>query len=285
MTRPLVLAHRGASAVRPELTEAAIFEALQQGADGVEIDVMPSRDGHLVVRHDRNLTQTTDVERRLGSGRRVDDLDLATLRILRARERWPQLRPRSAGYDGREPLLTLPDVLRLVAGTALVLVVEIKEATAFAARGLDPVPLVERDLEGAGVDVVLESFEKTPLRRLAHLGRPLMYLVDERGSAPDEAGPDYATELARPGSLVEFAGVSLPVSLVEPARVERLHDAGLEVWAWTLRAENAFLPGRHRSGADPAAPGDWRAAWTPVLAAGVDAVFTDHPDLALTLRE
>lgn len=160
-----------------------------------------------------------------------------------------------------------------------------REAAASAARGLDPVPLLERDLAGARSPVVLESFEKTPLRRLAHLGHPLVYLLDERGTAADEAGgPDYAAELARPEALGGFAGVSLPVSLVDAERVRRLHDAGLEVWAWTLRAENAFLPGRYRIGTDPGEPGDWRAAWTPVLDAGVDAVFTDHPDLALALR-
>ncbi len=285
MSRPLVLAHRGASAVRPELTEAAIFEALNQGADGVEVDVVPSRDGRLVVRHDRSLAATTDVQRRLGGDRRVDELDRAALRTLRARERWPELRPRSARYDGREPLLELPAVVRLVAGTGMLLVVEIKEATAFAAAGLDPVPMLERDLAAAGGPIALESFEKTPLRRLAHLVHPLLYLLDQRGTAPDEPVADYASELARPRSFDGLTGVSVPASLVDPVRVALLHDAGLQVWAWTLRAENAFLPGRHRLGADPGAFGDWRAAWRAVLDAGVDAVFTDHPDLALTLRD
>jgi glycerophosphoryl diester phosphodiesterase len=64
-----------------------------------------------------------------------------------------------------------------------------------------------------------------------------------------------------------------------------LHAAGLEVWTWTLRAENAFLPPEHRRGEDPAAHGDWRAAWGALLDAGVDAVFADQPDLAVALRD
>ena len=112
-------------------------------------------------------------------------------------------------------------------------------------------------------------------------------VLDAEGIAPDEAlrgGPTYAQELAEVTGFAGFAGVSLPISVIDPPTVARLHAAGLDVWTWTLRTENRYLPPEHRLGAQPAAAGDWRTAWTPVFAAGVDAVFTDQPDVAVALR-
>ena len=88
-----------------------------------------------------------------------------------------------------------------------------------------------------------------------------------------------------PPSLARFAGVSLSTRLVSADRVAALHDAGLQVWTWTLRPENAFLPLDRRTAAGDAEFGDWRGHWRSLLDAGVDAVFTDHPDLAVALRQ
>ena len=90
----------------------------------------------------------------------------------------------------------------------MLLVVEIKDAAACAAKGLDPAPLVARDLDGARCRIALESFEKTPLDALAHLGHPLVYLLDDEGGAADEART-YREELDSPAALRRFAGVSL----------------------------------------------------------------------------
>jgi len=288
MTRPLVLGHRGASGYRPELTVGALQLAAEQGADGVEIDVVPTRDGHLAVRHDRHLGATTNVVELFGWDAAVDELDLTDVARLRARERFPSLRSASAGYDGSEVIPTLPDVVALAEELDLLLVVEIKDASAFAAKGLDPAPLVARDLAGARCRIVLESFEKTPLDALAPLGLPCFYLIDSEGGAPDEIGAtgrSYAEELARPGELGRFAGVSLAAGIATPDRVAAFHGAGLEVWAWSLRPENAFLPSERRVGSEDARFGDWRGHWGTLLDAGVDAMFTDHPDLAVRLLD
>ncbi|WP_375388881.1 glycerophosphodiester phosphodiesterase family protein [uncultured Amnibacterium sp.] len=285
MTRPLVLGHRGASGYRPELTDGALRLAAQQGADGIEIDVVPTRDGRLAVRHDALLAPTTDADAVLGPQARVDRVDWEDVQRLRARERFPLLRPASAALDGREPVLVLPDVVALAEELDVLLVVEIKDAAGLARQRLDPAPLVARDLDGARCRIVLESFEKTPLDALADLGHPIVYLLDAEGSAPDEPARTYAEELADPDGLDRFAGVSLSTATVHAALVDRLHAAGLEVWTWTLRPENAFLPPRYRLGTDPAAHGDWRAHWGALLDAGVDAVFADHPDLAIALRD
>ncbi len=284
MTRPLVLGHRGACGYLPELTVGALRLAAEQGADGIEIDVVPTRDGRLAVRHDLALAPTTDADAVLGPDARVDDRTWADLRRLRTRERYPHLRPASAAHDGEQPVLVLPDVVRLAEELDLLLVVEVKDAAELAARGLDPAPLVERDLDGARCRIVLESFEKTPLDALAHLGLPRYYLVDHEGRAPDEPR-SYAEELADPASLTRFDGVSLSTRLVSGDRVAALHAAGLAVWTWTLRPENAFLPEPWRTTGGDAASGDWSGYWGSLLDTGVDGVFADHPDLAVALRK
>jgi glycerophosphoryl diester phosphodiesterase len=284
MTGPLVLGHRGASGYRPELTAGALRLAAEQGADGIEIDVVPTRDGRLAVRHDAQLDATTDAIDLLGRNPRTDELPWSEVARLRAHERYPALRPGSATHDGRERVLQLPEVVRLAEELDVLLVVEIKDAAAFSAVGLDPAPLVSRDLEGASCRIVLESFEKAPLDALAGLGHPLVYLIDDEGRAPDEDRDD-ADELLDPAALARFAGVSLATTLITPGRVAGFHAAGLDVWAWTLRPENVFLPAEHRLGSSGAAHGDWRGYWTALYAAGVDGVFADHPDLAIALRQ
>ncbi len=79
--------------------------------------------------------------------------------------------------------------------------------------------------------------------------------------------------------------MSLPTSLVSPARTALLHESGLAVWTWTLRPENRFLEPAYRRGTAPGARGDWEASWSRLMAAGVDGVFADHPDLAIGLRD
>jgi glycerophosphoryl diester phosphodiesterase len=301
---PLVIGHRGAPGYRPELTRSALLLAIEQGADAIEIDVVPTRDGVLVLRHDRDLADTTDVARRPElrdlhrTGRRArrawyaDDLHWDELATLRARERMPRVRPDSAAHDGEEGVLRLREALELAAQADVLLVIEIKDALALAERGLDPVPLLRADLARAPrlPRIVFESFEKTALLGLADLPYPLVYLLEPVGTAPDEVreGPlarSYRQELADPRALAGFDGVSLPSSRVTPARVAQLHDLGLAVWTWTLRPENRFLPARFRGTGPRAGFGLWEAHWASVLHAGVDGVFTDHPDLTIAVRD
>ena len=178
----------------------------------------------------------------------------------------------------------LPDVVRIAEELDVLLVVEIKDAAACAAKGLDPAPLVERDLDGAGCRIALESFEKTPLDALAHLGHPLVYLLDDEGGAADEART-YREELDSPATLRRFAGVSLSTGLIDADRVAALHAEGLDVWTWSAPTLNAFPPPARRTDAGDVPFGDWRGHWGALDDAGVDAVFADHPDLAVALRK
>ena len=294
---PLVIGHRGAPGYRPEHTRAAFEVAIAQGADAVEVDVVPSRDGELIVRHDAGLAGTTDVAAhpqfadrrtvRTVDGKRMrdwfaDDFDWAELQQLRARERLPRLRPGSAAHDGEEGILRLADVLRIARAGGVRTVVELKHATAFAERGLPLDELLAAEIPPGGRgDTVVESFEQQVLRDLAGRGwsAPLVYLMKTWGTPPD-SHTTYRDQRRDLAGFAGFAGLSVHTSLARRSLVDRAAAHGLDVWTWTLRPENAFLPPRHWSPGRPATHGDYVRHWRTIAASGVTGVFADHPDLA-----
>jgi glycerophosphoryl diester phosphodiesterase len=300
--RPLVIGHRGAPGYLPEHTRSSFLLAIEQGVEAIEVDVVPSRDGVLVVRHEHALGGTTDLalhrefarRRRLGPVGRdwfAEDFDWAELATLRARERLPRVRPRNAAHDGEEPLMRLAEVAALAADHGVRLVIGLKDALAAERMGL-PLPDLLAD-ELAAVDplpaIDVESFEKAPLTTLAERGVrwPLVYLMEAAGFAADEAavgGLRYDEELQQPERLEGFAGVGLPLVLATAPIVDRMRAAGLATWTWTLRPENVFLPLKYRRIGAAGSFGYWRPYWREVLASGVDAVFADHPDLAVAIR-
>lgn len=292
MPAPLLIAHRGACGYRPELTRGAFLLALEQGAQAIEIDVVASADGTLVVRHDPELSHTTDVAAHpeLRDRRRMkvvrgrprvgwfaEDLSLAELRSLTGRERLPLLRPGSAAHDGSDAVLTLQEVIDLVvAADGVRLVVEMKHAARSARLGLPLDELLAEALAGAPrlPDITIESFEHDALDRLAERGiaHPLVALIGH------EPLIDHLT-VRRPERFAAYAGVSLGANLVRPRTVAGFREAGLDVWTWTLRPENRFLPRRYRIAGSPF--GRYAAYWRRLIDAGVTGVFADHPDLAL----
>lgn len=196
---PLVVAHRGASGIRPEHTREAFEQAIDLGADVLEVDVVATADGVLVARHDWALSRTTDVAQRrelagwrtTRSGRDgpvtdwwVDRMTLEQVRSLRARERWPALRRSSATYDGQCPLMTLREVLDLAVQESdrrvrrVGVAVELKDVGPAAAQhGVDLVELLLDDLAAAGlprpqVPVWVMAFEPRPLERLSAMVSP-----------------------------------------------------------------------------------------------------------------
>ena len=314
----LVIAHRGASGYRPEHTLAAYRLAIEMGADVIEPDLVPTRDGHLVCRHDNELSDTTDVasRRQFASRRRtqridgqeltgwfVEDFTLDELRTLRAVERLPALRPGSAAFDGRFPIPTFAEVLELAReagasrGRSVGVYPETKHPSHAAALGLALEPRLLDSLRAAGMgegDAWIQSFEGANLRALARESRvPRVQLVYPDEGVPVGALPTSVrtSELDGPRlqSIAGFAqvvGVHTSAVLDAEGRgtglVERAHDQGLEVHVWTLRAECAFLPARHvPRGAPPIARGDIGSFAQELAALGVDGVFTDHPDAVL----
>lgn len=208
--RPLLIAHRGASGYRPEHTAAAYRLGIHQGADAVEPDIVASRDGVLVVRHENEISGTTDVAdrpefadrrtRKLIDGHAVtgwftEDFDWAELATLRARERLPWLRAASASFDRRFPILRLRDLLELLdaaehrEGRAVTLVAEIKHAHHFASIGLPLDELFAAEIsDWPGRErMIVESFEAGVLRRLTERGVPgtRVQLVEWEGAPAD----------------------------------------------------------------------------------------------------
>ncbi|NEK59767.1 glycerophosphodiester phosphodiesterase [Geodermatophilus sabuli] len=319
LPRPVIVGHRGASAYRPEHTRASFELAIDLGADLVEPDVVVSRDGVLVVRHENELSRSTDVAGRpefadrrttrlVGDRQRegwfTEDFTLAELRTLRAVERMPGLRPLNTTYDGRFGILTLAEVVEVARRRStperpVRVLAELKKPTWFGAHDLPMTELVAAELRRLGADtadgsVVLQSFDAAALRQLratlGPAGPTMLQLVD------DGAGDDA---LITPAGLRE---VSTYAQGIAPSRhrillrdaeqaltgvsdlISRAHRAGLLVTPWTLRPENAFLPVHLRRGEDPIGPGDMQTEARLLLALGVDGLITDAPDVAALAR-
>lgn len=192
MGDPLVIAHRGASGYRPEHTLAAYELAVEMGADYIEPDLVMTRDGVLVDRHEPEISGTTDVAdhpefadrrttKRLDgesvTGWFVDDFTLAELKTLRAKERLEQLRPESAGYDGQFEVPTFEEVLELrkelsrTSGRTIGVIPEIKHSTYLHGEGFDPEAEITRLVQRHGLNrksapVWVQSFELTALKEL-----------------------------------------------------------------------------------------------------------------------
>src|SRR5690606_26512957 len=206
---PVIIGHRGAPGYRPEHTRSSYELAIEQGADAVEPDVVATRDGVLVVRHENEISGTTDVADRpefahlrtvkefaghTVEGWFTEDFTWAELQTLRSRERIPDLRPDSAAFDGAERILSLPDVLDVARAGGVGVVIEIKHAPYFASIGIDLAELVARDVraagwqgEGAPGALIVESFEEQALRGVRERGidARYVYLVERKGTAVD----------------------------------------------------------------------------------------------------
>lgn len=249
--RPLVVAHRGASGYRPEHTLAAYQLAAHLGADVVEPDLVATKDGHLVCRHEPEISGTTDVADRpeFADRRRTVDLDgtattgwftvdftLAELRTLRAVERLPAVRQHNTLWDGRYRVPTFDEVLTLRAdlsedlGRTIGVYPETKHPTFFAALGLDLEPLLlaalrRHGLNRPGAPVHVQSFETANLRRLRSLGlrTRAVQLLSATGAPYDvvaAGGTTTYADLTTPDGLADVAryaqGIGPDKSLVVP---------------------------------------------------------------------
>lgn len=193
--KPLVIAHRGASGYVPEHTLAAYALAVLQGADYVEPDLVMTRDGQLVARHDNELGLTTDVAQRpeFAARKRTqtvdgvslegwfsEDFTLAELKTLRAIERIPQVRPGNTRFDGQFEIPTLQEIIDLVKSLQLSqqrvigLYPETKHPTHFQQLGLameKPLLAVlkRNGYASAKAPVYIQSFEVENLKTLSRM--------------------------------------------------------------------------------------------------------------------
>lgn len=319
---PLVLAHRGASAERPEQTLEAFERAIDEGADYIELDLVLSKDNVLIVRHENELSGTTNIashaefaDRKVTkqidgnavTGWFTEDMTLAELRTLRARERLPELRPSSARFDGLYPVATFEEVIQLVrakeaeTGRRIGLYPEIKHAAYFASIGLPHervlLPLLARyGYDGADDAILLHSFEVGVLESLhKNTSIRIMQIVAAGGGPVDRPGITYA-EMTSPKGLKAVAhyavGLNADAALAFPSMGKGdptpgplftdAHKTGLKVHIWTIRPENQFLPKPLWNGDQPASWGNMGHVVDVLLAAGADGIVTDAPGLALS---
>ncbi|MFN2495525.1 MAG: glycerophosphodiester phosphodiesterase [Pseudonocardiaceae bacterium] len=235
-TTPLVIGHRGASGYRPEHTLAAYELAVRLGADYIEPDLVPTRDGQLVARHENEISGTTDVAARPEFADRrttklvdgtsltgwfTEDFTLAELKTLRAKERIPQIRQRNTRYDGRYQVPTLQEVIDLAermskeTGRQIGIYPETKHPTYFHSIGLALEPMLVRALNRNGLNrpeakVFVQSFETANLRALNTQRRvPLVQLIAGSGAPYDltvTGDPRNYADLITPAGLAEIAG-------------------------------------------------------------------------------
>jgi glycerophosphoryl diester phosphodiesterase len=292
--RPLVIAHRGASGHRPEHTLEAYALAIAMGADFIEPDLVSTRDGVLVARHENEIGGTTDVAVKYPARRttKVIDGDSVTgwftedftwdeLRTLRAKERQPL---RSHAYDGQFAVPTIAEVLALAdsagrrRGRPVGVYPETKHPTYFRGIGL---PLEERllealrahDLDRRDAPVFIQSFEAANLRALRSQTRArLVQLVSDPSQVTPAALREIATYADGIGANTRLIVAALPGATATSV-IRDAHAAGLFVHVWTLRPEPQFLAERY--GGDPL------AEVRELAALGVDGMFGDFPDLLL----
>lgn len=266
---PLVIAHRGASGYLPEHTLAAYALAIEQGADFIEPDLVPTRDGFLVARHENELSDSTDVAahaefaaRRTTklvdgiarSGWFSEDFSLEEIQRLRARERIPALRPGNAAHDGLHGIPTLDEVvaLALAAPRPVGIYPETKHPSYFAREG--------RRLDGAPIAIDTSARLVEALQRLGFV-EPARVRIQSF-----EVG--NLLELSR--RVLPDAGLRLPL-------VQLLGDVEGDAGPWDLRdgpeALWARWPGPRLPGLAPGGAVRWRELVAPAALAWMRAAY------------
>lgn len=319
--RPIVIAHRGASGERPEHTMGAYRLAIAQGADYIEPDLVMTRDGVLVCRHENEISGTTNVADHeeflarqcaktvdgvTATGWWAEDFTLAELKTLRCKERLPQLRPGNMAFDGQDQIPTFAEALALALGSGVGIYPELKHPTFLHDQGIDPLPAFLAAVHAGGGQraadaMFVQCFEIGALQTLAQMSSlhwSCIQLIGASDGPWDRRDLTQADMTSDSGLLriAEYArGIGVEKTLIIPRDAEtrsapqtdliaRAHAAGLLVHAWTFRAENYFLPAELRVGANPAAHGDLASELGMFAAAGVDGVFCDFPAAAVEAR-
>jgi glycerophosphoryl diester phosphodiesterase len=268
----MVIAHRGASALRPEHTLEAYAKAIADGADAIEPDLVCTRDGVLVARHENEIGATTDVatrpefasrqtEKRIDgkavSGWFTEDFTLAELRRLRTRERLPDIR--STACDGQFTVPTFEEIVALAASESarrqrvIGIVPELKHPTHFASLGL---AMEDRLLQALAAHpytrsapVMIQSFEIGNLRSLrerlggAHRNLTLMQLLGKHHEPP------YDTAAAgRPTTYGDMSGPSGLRAIAGYADAVGVHKRALALQPDAATARSALVDAAHAAG-------------------------------------
>jgi glycerophosphoryl diester phosphodiesterase len=322
--RPLIIAHRGACGILPEQTLEAFELAVEQRADAIELDVIPTRDGVLLARHESELSVTTNIGdlpqfRSRRAARAIDghavegwfseDFTAGEIRTLRARQRFGF---RDHSFDDRFAVPTLEDVLRWRASKPrpVGVFIEIKHPTYFAGIGFDVCDILLQSLSSCGVmtrdcGVSLMCFETRVLKELrSRMELPLIQLLDARDTRPFDwtAQGDRRTyaDLLTPEGLSRIKcyahGIGPWKRLIVPASSPA--GGGPESNGPRLAAPTTLIPDAHAAGLFVSAwtfrdeprflaadyAGDPRRECAQFVDLGLDAIITDFPSTAAAVR-
>lgn len=316
---PLVIGHRGASGYRPEHTLASYALAIQMGADYIEPDLVSTKDGVLIARHENNITDTTNVSENpkfsdRKTTKKIDGIDvngwftedftLAEIKTLRAKERLPF---RNQSYNGKFEIPTLQEVIDLVKSKSLEkkriigIYPETKHPTYFQSINLPLekplVSILKRNGYTKKTDpVFIQSFEVTNLKQLHKLtDLPLVQLFDEPQVRPYDlivkGDPRTYGDLAKPKELAKIANYATGVGPYKRLIVPTDENN-------KLKPPTTFIRDAHVAGLKVHAytfrnegqylasdyNGNPEAEYEQFFRLGVDGVFSDFPDTAVKVR-
>lgn len=273
----LVFGHRGACGHLPENTMESFELAFEMGSDAIEFDVVMTKDGVPVIRHDRDLSLTTNISQKSFLSNDVDQLNLDDLKTLRATERYPEGRVESDQHSGKYGIPTLAEVLANPKFDGKHLIVEIKYGEPFLAVGLDVAKATADAIEASdwkarGIRLMIECFEFEILKLAKkHIGDVAEYVFL---SAPDmlpkgdsEITDEYLDQIA-----AEFDGLSVALPMVLAGDlVQRTHALGKPIYTYTARVETA--------------EGDVGSWFRRLIETGVDGIFADQPLELIKVRD
>ncbi|MBD2299174.1 glycerophosphodiester phosphodiesterase [Nostoc sp. FACHB-190] len=320
--KPIIIAHRGASGYRPEHTLAAYELAINFGADYIEPDLVSTQDGVLIARHENEISETTNIanhpefaQRRttkiidgeIKTGWFTEDFTLSEIKKLRTKERIPQLRQQNTFYDDWWEIPTLQEIIDLVKnyskqlGRNIGIYPETKHPTYFRSINLSLEEPLLQTLQANGYHekndpIFIQSFEVSNLQYLAqktHL--PLVQLINLTGQPYDfvvSGDVRTYTDLVTKSGLEEIAKYAQAIGIHKDILIPRdnnnklrsptsvvhnAHATNLQVHAWTFRNEDYFLPLDFQ--------GNPQGEYELFFSLGVDGVFSDFSDTALSVRD
>ncbi len=332
---PTLIGHRGAPALRPEHTIASYTQAIEDGANIIEPDLVSTKDGVLVARHENAIAilnadgsvreATTDIVDRPEFAARkttktidgtaitgwfTEDLTLAELKTLRARERIPAIRPANVAYNGQFQVPTFQEVIDLAKsksiekGRTIGIYPETKHPTYFKSIGL---PLEKRLVDvlaangwnSKNAPVFIQSFEVANLKEMRTMTTARIVQLLSSSGRPYDFVAAGASETRRYADVITPAGlkdVATYANAIGPSKdmviplvsgnlgtptalVANAKAAGLAVHIYTLRPENNFLPTSLKKAptTDPTVRGDSVTEIQTFLQTGIDGFFTDDP--------
>lgn len=312
---PLIIAHRGASGYRPEHTLAAYQLAIDLGADYIEPDLVISKDGVLIARHENEISQTTDIanhpefahlkttkiiDGEIQTGWFTEDLTLSELKSLTVKERIPQIRPQNTAYNGFLKIPTLEEIIDLAEKKSLEnsrqigIYPETKHPTYFQSIGLPLEAQLLASLKTTNLPIFIQSFAVSNLQELSQqTDLPLVQLINDLGQPYDfilSGNPQTYQDMIQPAGLKQIAkyaqAIGVNKNLIIPrdengklksptSLINNAHTENLLVHAWTFRNENYFLPRDFQN--HP------QEEYKLLFDLGIDGVFTDFTDTAVSL--